>query len=82
MLGTAIYFGSFWKAYRYAVMDSEWTPRVGAIFRVLAFWPRMFLDIPGCRPKCSCKECMAYAKVHGPDAVSWASDHLQTWSQK
>ena len=60
-------------------MDQEWKPRQGALLRLFAFWPRVFLRIPGV-PKCACEECSVWAKKHGPDAISWASDHLRTWS--
>jgi hypothetical protein len=41
MLGHAIYLGSFWKAYRYAIMNVDFALRPGALFRVMGFWPRV-----------------------------------------
>ena len=57
MLGTAVYFGTFWKAWRFATMTHTYEKRPGAIYRVLGFWNgRMHYRTQACEP-CLCARC-------------------------
>ena len=42
MLGTAVYLGSFWKAFRFATLTQDYKKRPGAILRIYAFWPKVY----------------------------------------
>lgn len=75
MLGHGIYFGSFWKAYRYSVMDPSFRPRDGAIFRVIAFWPSVAIRTAA-SVKCKCPSCLKLP----PTQVHPGADHLSTWT--
>jgi hypothetical protein len=69
MFGPAIYFGSFWKACRFAYMTQDYQKRQGAILRCLAFWPKPALwSIRS--DQCKCAECFG-KKGH--------ADHLGLW---
>lgn len=59
MLGHAIYFGSFWKAFRFATLTQDYKKRPGAILRCYAFW-----TLPYFMPQdkaCACKKCVGSA---------------------
>jgi hypothetical protein len=72
MFGSAIYFGSFWKACRFSYMTKEYEKRPGAILRCLAFWKDPALwSIRS--DKCACAECFG-KKGH--------ADHLGLWKAK
>lgn len=73
MFGTAVYFGSFWKAYRFAVLTQDYADREGATFRCLAFWRHVHVRNSTTRPTCDCTTCNG--------AVTY-SDHLATWTRK
>lgn len=71
MFGTAVYLGTFWKAYRFATLTQDYTARHGAIFRILAFWTSSV-----CRnatsPACFCPACGGKPTY---------ADHLETWKR-
>jgi hypothetical protein len=71
MFGTAVYLGTFWKAYRFATLTQDYAARPGAIFRVLAFWTQCI-----CRnwksPACFCPACGGKPTF---------ADHLETWKK-
>jgi len=67
MLGNAIYFGSFWKAFRFATLTQDYQRRPGAIFRCYAFWARPYYKTLQSGP------CTCGCNVQG-------SDHLATWT--
>lgn len=69
MFGNCVYFGSFWKAYRFASFTQDYKPRDGAVFRCLAFWKKMYvrnmhLSI------CMCASCTGLQTL---------SDHAELW---
>lgn len=70
MLGTAIYFGSFWKAFRFATMTQEYIKRPGAIFRAYAFWSLPYFKTIKSGP-CTCGKCDGALGVD--HAGSWKS---------
>lgn len=70
MFGTAVYFGSFWKAYRFATLTQDYQPRDGAIFRALCFWKTAVVRNL-CVPVCHCDLCK------GKETYA---DHLETWT--
>jgi hypothetical protein len=65
MLGLAIYFGSFWKAFRFASLSQEYKKRPGAILRCYAFWNTPYFIRPG--SMCSCVDCLKTIPVSGAD---------------
>lgn len=72
MFGSAVYFGSFWKAARFAYMTQDYQRRTGSILRCLAFWPKPALwSIRSDR--CLCAQCYGL-KGH--------ADHLGLWKEK
>jgi hypothetical protein len=56
MLGNAIYFGSFWKAFRFATLTQDYKKRPGAIFRCYTFWSSPFYKTLKSGP-CTCGSC-------------------------
>lgn len=56
MLGTGIYFGTFWKSFRFATRTQDYIKRQGAILRYYSFWNRVqyksTMDDP-----CQCEKC-------------------------
>ena len=56
MLGHAIYFGSFWKSFRFATMTQDYKKRSGAIFRCYAFWKTPYFKTLKSGP-CTCGTC-------------------------
>lgn len=64
MLGTAVYLGSFWKAFRFATLTQDYKKRPGAICRYYAFWPT--LVIRETYGPCAC-------------CASPVSDHTSVW---
>lgn len=72
MFGPAVYFGTFWKASRFAYMTQDYQKRPGSILRCLAFWPKPALwSIRSDR--CLCAQCYGL-KGH--------ADHLGLWKEK
>ncbi len=71
MLGNCIYFGTFWKSWRFAVMTQDYTKRPGAILRLYAFWQRPVIKTPQ-SDRCLCSECKG---LKPPPA-----DHDAKWS--
>ena len=73
MLGHAIYFGSFWKAFRFATLTQDYKTRPGAIMRYYAFWPKVYKrNLYG---PCVCEKCIK--KPHG----SVVADHTSEWAK-
>lgn len=72
MFGNAIYFGSFWKAYRFACLTQDYKDRNGAIIRCLTFWNKTYLRNHDAMPTCLCTNCKG--------APTYA-DHLQEWAK-
>jgi hypothetical protein len=73
MLGTAIYFGSFWKAFRFSTLTQDYKQRHGAILRCLVFCngiPQVRTDDS---PGCKCTTCSG--KLKGLE------DHLGLWQK-
>jgi hypothetical protein len=71
MLGHAIYFGTFWKAFRFSCMTQDYKSRPGAILRCYAFWKNPVIKNEQ-SDKCLCSEC----KGLKPSPV----DHNAVWS--
>jgi hypothetical protein len=69
MFGTGVYFGSFWKAYRFATLTQDYRDRDGAIFRCYAFWKRVYIR-NHYAPECPCCGVPNYA------------DHKQSWRSR
>lgn len=74
MLGTAVYFGSFWKAFRFATRTQGYELREGAILRCLAFWRAVHVKT-GLDKPCACEKCCLKA----PNCIV---DHLGSWALK
>lgn len=74
MFGTAVYFGSFWKAFRFATMTQEYQKRPGTILRCFAFLSKTphFREYRNKDP-CKCEECQRSSKR---DPLC---DHLGLW---
>jgi hypothetical protein len=68
MLGTAVYFGSFWKAFRFATLSQDYKKRPGAIFRCYAFWASPYYKTLQSGP-CTCG-CNTVGADH---TASWTS---------
>jgi len=62
MLGTGIYFGTFWKSFRFATRTQDYIKREGAILRCFAFWTSVAYKTGRSDP-CACKECAKALKV-------------------
>jgi len=64
MFGNGVYFGSFWKAFRFATLTQDYKKRSGAIFRCLAFWKTVYIrnHYPA---QCSCCTGKTYADHKG-----------------
>ena len=81
MLGHAIYFGSFWKAFRFATLTQDYKPRPGAIMRYYAFWPKVYeRNLYG---PCCCARCSATISA-GSSATSRGpliADHDSEWAK-
>jgi hypothetical protein len=75
MLGQAIYFGTFWKAFRFATRTQEYIVRPGAILRVYAFWSKVYIRSLD-SDYCLCKKCCS-----GPETdARRLADHDSIWS--
>ena len=72
MLGKAIYFGTFWKAWRFSCMTQDYDARPGAIMRCYAFWRQPVIKTPE-SDKCLCPECGGRKEP--------PVDHLALWSK-
>jgi len=57
MLGIAVYFGSFWKAFRFSVFTQNYERRPGAILRVYCFPKLLPLIKTVASDKCKCEKC-------------------------
>jgi len=64
MLGTAVYFGTFWKAFRFATRTQDYIKRPGAILRYYAFWPRVYYKSPRDNA-CACTKCTKLSNKRG-----------------
>ena len=74
MFGQAIYFGSFWKAVRFATLTQEYEKRPGSILRCYSFWSaRPVFRFLACDP-CACEKC---ASRDTPSTR--IADHLGLW---
>jgi hypothetical protein len=74
MLGHAIYFGSFWKAFRFATLTQDYKKRPGAIMRYYAFWPNIYMrNLYG---PCKCSKCSSSLF-----AGCLIADHVCEWSK-
>jgi hypothetical protein len=72
MLGKAIYFGTFWKAWRFSCMTQDYAARPGAILRCYAFWRQPVIKTSE-SDKCLCPECGGRKEP--------PVDHLALWSK-
>jgi hypothetical protein len=70
MFGNCVYFGSFWKAYRFASFTQDYKARDGAIFRCLAFWKKMYIRNMH-MSICICASCVGLQTL---------SDHAELWT--
>jgi hypothetical protein len=71
MLGTAVYFGTFWKAARFACLGQDYKFRDGIVIRTLLF-VKSLKTLPEDGYSCSC--C-----THPGHLIS---DHLGYWQEK
>ena len=69
MFGTGIYFGSFWKAFRFATLTQDYEKRSGTIFRCLAFWRSVYIR-NHTLPQCA---CCGPAKTYADHKGTWLS---------
>jgi hypothetical protein len=69
MFGTAVYLGTFWKAFRFATLTQDYKPREGAVFRILAFWNTTFFR-HATSPACFCSMCCGKPTF---------ADHQEQW---
>lgn len=72
MLGTAVYFGSFWKAFRFASLTQEYEKREGAVIRCYAFWGTSLQIRNEKYEKCMCVTCK-------PKGGTPMADHEGSW---
>jgi hypothetical protein len=72
MLGHGVYFGTFWKAARFAYMTQEYQIREGYIFRVLIF-PKTMANFPRPQWCCHCEKCLLHSYA------AKISDHESFW---
>ena len=74
MFGHAVYFGSFWKAFRFATMTQDYQKRPGSILRCFAFLSKTphFREYRNKDP-CKCEECQRSSRR---DPLA---DHLGLW---
>lgn len=85
MFGRAIYFGSFWKAFRFATLAQDYTRRSGAILRCFAFWSKQPAFRTLASEACLCRDCKilsaaAAAKPNAKSGLERVSDHLGLWT--
>jgi len=71
MLGTAIYFGSFWKAFRFSTLTQDYKPRHGAILRCFVFCVLPYVRSDSSRG-CACKKCGSKIGIE---------DHMGLWQK-
>jgi hypothetical protein len=57
MLGMAVYFGSFWKAFRFATLTQDYKKRHGAILRCYAHWLSITWKPVYSSEWCACSLC-------------------------
>lgn len=76
MLGTAVYTGSFWKAFRFATLTQDYLRRPGAIMRIYAFWALPLVKSLEFSDRCRCTRCAG-----PPDAIAKLCDHNGVWSR-
>lgn len=72
MLGNAIYFGTFWKAYRFSCMKQDYSARPGAVLRCYAFWKNPVIKNAQ-SDRCKCSVCKG---LQAPPV-----DHNAEWSK-
>ena len=72
MLGTAIYYGSFWKAFRFATLTQDYKRRKGAILRIYAFWNSTHILTKHSGP-CLCETCLR-------SNTAFLTDHKGLWT--
>lgn len=72
MFGDAIYFGSFWKSFRFACLTQDYKDRHGALIRCLVFWKKTYLRNKDALPSCNCLNCKGNPTY---------ADHLQEWAK-
>lgn len=77
MFGTAVYFGSFWKAFRFATLTQDYEGRSGAVLRCYAYWKRLNIQVIGAG--CKCAECQSAAKAGKPKHGWRLADHQGLW---
>lgn len=76
MLGQAVYFGTFWKAYRFAVRTQDYKLREGSVFRCYAFWNKKLAFRTMLSSPCQCEAC----KAMGSCPQTRIADHLGQWA--
>ena len=72
MLGTGVYFGTFWKAARFAYMTQDYQIREGCVIRVLIF-PKTIAHFPRLQWSCTCEKCSIYSYA------AIIADHESLW---
>lgn len=76
MFGLAIYFGSFWKAVRFATLTQEYEKRQGAVFRCYSFWSERPVLRYMARDPCECEKCLGH-----DTPGNRVADHLGLWKK-
>jgi len=86
MVGLAVYFGTFWKAFRFATRTQDYEKRPGAILRYYTFWRRVHYKLPSDTP-CACEKCQKLIKKRCSKdereknrRMAIFADHNRTWT--
>jgi len=59
MLGNAIYFGTFWKSFRFATMTQDYKKRRGTVLRCYCISKKLPLIKTDFSEKCKCSDCIS-----------------------
>ena len=88
MVGLAVYFGTFWKAFRFATRTQTYEKRPGAMLRYYAFWRRVQYKLPTDAP-CACDKCQKLLRKRATTEekaknrlMAVFADHNRTWTQQ
>jgi hypothetical protein len=78
MLGTAVYLGTFWKAFRFGTLTQDYKKRPGAIMRVYCFPKKLPLFKTVNSERCKCEKCL---KGLTDQTNGTLCDHLGLWQK-
>ena len=86
MLGTAVYLGSFWKAFRFATFTQTYEKRPGAVLRCYCFPTKLPLIKTVSSNRCQCDKCTGGQSGQSGQGDKFGQagllcDHLGLWQK-